>query len=101
MQRTLAVALTLAVLGTAAIAQDAPPPPPPAGTGQPAPDMGPGTTPPPPPGPRHHGPKPVETGFDIRMGDDNGLKVECGDQPLAECIAAAQPLIDRLAPPRD
>ncbi len=101
MQRLLVAALSITVFGTAALAQDTPPPPaPPAPAEQNMPDMGPGTTPPP-PGPRHHEPKQPDTGFDIRMGDDMGLKVECGDQPLAECITAAQPLIDRLAPARN
>lgn len=101
MQRLLSAVALAMTIGTAAIAQDAPPPPPPGG--QPTPEMGPGTTPPPPPhgGPAHHEPIPAKTGFEVRMGDDTGLKVDCGDQRLAECITAAQPLIDRVAPPAE
>ena len=58
------------------------------------------TPPPAPGGPgmmRGMGPEMPKTGFDMRMGKDNGLKVECGDMALTECISAAQPLIDQMS----
>lgn len=81
------------------LAQEAPPPPPSAD--QQAPEMGPGRMPPPPHhGPRgERGPKPPMASFDIQAGEDNKLKVDCGDQPLTDCVAAVQPLIDRILPP--
>ncbi|WP_217846796.1 hypothetical protein [Paracoccus marcusii] len=73
-------------------AGDAPPPPP-------APMAQDGDMPPPAPhmmgGRMGHGePKSPQAGFHIQTGDETGLKVECGDLPMAECIQAAQPLID-------
>ncbi len=35
-------------------------------------------------------------GFDIKVGLGHGLHVTCGNEPIKDCIAAAQPLIDAL-----
>lgn len=35
-------------------------------------------------------------GFDLRMGRDAGLLVECGDETMSDCVAAVRPLIDQL-----
>lgn len=75
-------------------------------------DMAPmrGDMPPPPPGkgPRpsdHRGPPPPPPikGVEIRMGRDTGIRINCGDEPMADCLAAAKPLTDKIpnlvAPP--
>ncbi len=36
-------------------------------------------------------------GFHIMAGKGHGLRVMCGQEPIKECIAAAQPLIDTFA----
>jgi opacity protein-like surface antigen len=36
-------------------------------------------------------------GFDIRVGAGHGLHINCGDEPMKDCIASAQPLIDALS----
>ena len=35
-------------------------------------------------------------GFDIKVGPGHGLHVNCGNEPIKDCIASAQPLIDAL-----
>ena len=35
-------------------------------------------------------------GFGIMVGPGHGLRINCGDEPMKDCIAAAQPLIDAL-----
>jgi hypothetical protein len=35
-------------------------------------------------------------GFRIMVGPGHGLSVNCGQEPMKECIASAQPLIDAL-----
>lgn len=35
-------------------------------------------------------------GFNIMVGPGHGLHINCGDEPMKDCIAAAQPLIDAL-----
>ncbi|RFC64191.1 hypothetical protein DYI37_07525 [Fulvimarina endophytica] len=41
-------------------------------------------------------PPPPRAGFDIRMGKDMGMRVDCGDQPMAECVEPLRPYIDRV-----
>ncbi len=36
-------------------------------------------------------------GFDIRVGAGHGLHINCGEEPMKDCIASAQPLIDALS----
>lgn len=91
----LAAAMLVAWVGTAHAQQPAPPPAPP-----PPPER---NAPPPPP-PPHGGPKgPMEMGksFDLRLDRGQGLRVNCGDEPLKACIDASMPLLDKLrdAPP--
>ncbi len=105
----LAVGLTSFASAQTAPKPNAPPPPPlaaaampgPGGDARPAPgDM----PPPPPPGeaPRpgdHRGPPPpppMGKGVEIRLGRDAGIRVTCGDEPMAACLAAAKPLTDRI-----
>lgn len=78
--------------------------PPPAGDVPPPAPMAQDGEMPPPPAPHmmggrpgHGEPKSPQAGFHIQTGDETGLKVECGDLPMAECIQAAQPLIDMTA----
>lgn len=35
-------------------------------------------------------------GFGFMVGPGHGLHVSCGDEPIKDCIASAQPLIDAL-----
>ena len=35
-------------------------------------------------------------GFGLMVGPGHGLHVNCGDEPIKDCIASAQPLIDAL-----
>jgi hypothetical protein len=35
-------------------------------------------------------------GFGIMLGQGRGLHINCGDEPMKDCIASAQPLIDAL-----
>ena len=35
-------------------------------------------------------------GFGLMVGPGHGLRINCGDEPMKDCIAAAQPLIDAL-----
>lgn len=92
----------------AATDADAPPPPPAMAKGPRAP----GDMPPPPPGagpdprgphaPPPPPPPPLVKGVELRMGPDMGLRIECGDEPIDACLAAAKPLIDKvpnLTPP--
>ena len=127
MKKLILTGLALAFATSTALAQEAPAAPPPAPmTGVEAPAGN-----PPPPGAtmddemkpgdmmggghdrmKRHGhdrmgqdgpPPPPPTGFDIRMGKDMGLRVSCGDEPIAACIAAAKPLLDQIGtmmPPR-
>lgn len=66
-------------------------------------DSGP-PNPPPKPAGHHHRPPPPggpaalqDKGFDLQLGRGQGLRVQCGDEPLKSCIQAAQPLIHQLA----
>ncbi|KTR03110.1 hypothetical protein NS365_19705 [Aureimonas ureilytica] len=42
-------------------------------------------------------------GVELRMGPEMGLLIECGEEPIDACLAAAKPLIDKvpnlMAPP--
>ncbi|WP_139224589.1 hypothetical protein [Aureimonas phyllosphaerae] len=103
-----AVGLTSFAAAQSAPSPDAPPPQPaaaampgPDGNARPAPaDL----PPPPPPGeaPRpgdHRGPPPpppMGKGVEIRLGRDAGIRINCGDEPMDACIAAAKPLTDRI-----
>lgn len=42
----------------------------------------------------HGGPPQPAKGFDLRLGEDNGLRVTCGDEPIEVCIGAAAPLLE-------
>ncbi|WP_182085501.1 hypothetical protein [Aureimonas sp. ME7] len=42
--------------------------------------------PPPPPPPR--------AGFEIRLGPGQSIRVDCGDEDIAQCVDAAKPIID-------
>lgn len=95
----------LAGSATVALAQDPPPPPPPEEMTPPGSDgpmrmMPPGDMMQPggrgPHGMRMHPPVPSK-GFDLRLDEDVRLHVTCGDEAMADCVAAAGPLIDRLA----
>ncbi|WP_062118535.1 hypothetical protein [Aureimonas sp. AU40] len=117
-QALLATALAVGLTSFAS-AQTAPPPPPAAppapmaapGAAPPPADMrpAPGDLAPPPPPPPGQGPQghrrgpppppPLAKGVDIRMGRDAGVRIECGDEPMDRCLAAAKPLTDRLANP--
>ena len=35
-------------------------------------------------------------GFGLMLGPGHGLRINCGDEAMKDCIAAAQPLIDAL-----
>jgi hypothetical protein len=35
-------------------------------------------------------------GFGLMVGPGHGLHINCGEEPMKECVAAAQPLIDAL-----
>lgn len=37
-----------------------------------------------------------QAGFEMRVGKNSRLKVDCGELALAECIVAAQPLLGRM-----
>lgn len=50
-------------------------------------------------------PPPPRKGVDLRLGRDMGLRIDCGDEPMERCLAAAKPLLDKvpnltIAPPR-
>ena len=109
-QALLATAFAVGLTSFAS-AQDArapAPPPAPMGATAPAPggDMppAPGDMPPPPPGagPRpgeHRGPPPpppMGKGVEIRMGRDAGIRINCGDEAMEACLAAASPLTDKI-----
>lgn len=71
---------------------------------QSSPDAGPPKPPPKPAGHHHHRPPPPGgpaslqgKGFDLRLGHGRGLRVQCGDEPLKNCVQAVQPLIRALA----
>jgi opacity protein-like surface antigen len=42
------------------------------------------------------GPAMQAKGFALMVGGGHGLHMNCGEEPMKECIAAAQPLIDSL-----
>ncbi|WP_156417922.1 hypothetical protein [Aureimonas sp. AU4] len=103
-----AVGLTSFAAAQAAPSRDTPPPPAAAGA-MPGPGAdarpAPGDMPPPPPpgeGPRdvdHRGPPPpppMGKGIELRLGRDAGIRINCGDEPMEACIAAAKPLTDRI-----
>jgi len=56
------------------------------------------------PGPRARGPEgrrgppppPPMAGFTIDMGPGRTVEVRCGDEAIAECVEAAQPILDAL-----
>jgi hypothetical protein len=95
MKRIILGACAIVVLAGLAVAQttESNPPPPPPGEQMDNPD-GPG------PGWRHHkrhGGMDMMMkgkGFGIMVGKGHGLHVNCGQEPMKDCIAAAQPLID-------
>jgi hypothetical protein len=35
-------------------------------------------------------------GFGLMLGNGQGLRITCGDEPIKQCIESAQPLIDAL-----
>ena len=35
-------------------------------------------------------------GFGLMLGNSQGLRINCGDEPMKQCIEASQPLIDAL-----
>jgi hypothetical protein len=35
-------------------------------------------------------------GFGLMLGNGQGLRINCGDEPMKQCIEASQPLIDAL-----
>jgi hypothetical protein len=43
-----------------------------------------------------HRPQMAEKGFDLRLEGDRRLRVSCGDEPMAACVEAVRPLLDRL-----
>ena len=51
-------------------------------------------------GGRHHGGRGGEMmrgkGFALMLGNGQGLRINCGDEPMKQCIESAQPLIDAL-----
>ncbi|WP_061933119.1 hypothetical protein [Aureimonas sp. AU22] len=113
MIKTALLATAFAVgLTSFAAAQSAPSPntpPPPAASAMPGPDGDarplPGDRPPPPPpgeGRRpgdHRGPPPpppMGKGVEIKLGRDAGIRINCGDEPMEACLAAAKPLTDRI-----
>jgi len=57
------------------------------------------------PGPRGpHGPEgrrgpppPPKAGFEIRLGEGRAIRVDCGDERIADCVDAAQPVLDAMA----
>ncbi|WP_062212547.1 hypothetical protein [Aureimonas sp. AU12] len=58
------------------------------------------------PGPRGpHGPEgrrgppppPPKAGFEIRLGEGRAIRVDCGDEMIADCVDASQPILDAVA----
>jgi opacity protein-like surface antigen len=56
-------------------------------------------------GGRHHGGRGMggpggrmmmAKGFGLMLGNGQGLRINCGDEPMKQCIEASQPLIDAL-----
>ena len=51
-------------------------------------------------GGRHHGGRGgammMGKGFALMLGNGQGLRINCGDEPMKQCIESAQPLIDAL-----
>lgn len=99
LSKSLLAAALLAASSHLAFAQDTPPPPaPPSADGTPPgmdePDAK--GRPPRPEGRNRPGPMREGASFDLRLGRGMGLRVDCGPQPIAACINAAQPLIDQM-----
>ena len=46
---------------------------------------------------RHGPPMPARAGFEINMGPGQTLRVTCGDEDLADCMAAAKPVLDAFS----
>jgi hypothetical protein len=94
-------ACAVLLLASVAFAQTATPNPPPSPRGEQIDE----------PGWRHHkrnsgeGIKMKGKSFAIMLGKGHRLRVNCGQEPMKDCIAAAQPLIDAFnkaeaAPPK-
>jgi opacity protein-like surface antigen len=43
-----------------------------------------------------HGGMMMGKGFALMLGNGQGLRINCGDEPMKQCIESAQPLIDAL-----
>ena len=43
-----------------------------------------------------HGAMMMGKGFALMLGNGQGLRINCGDEPMKQCIESAQPLIDAL-----
>jgi opacity protein-like surface antigen len=43
-----------------------------------------------------HGGMMMGKGFALMLGNGQGLRINCGDEPLKQCIESAQPVIDAL-----
>ena len=43
-----------------------------------------------------HGAMMMGKGFALMLGNGQGLRINCGDEPMKKCIESAQPLIDAL-----
>jgi opacity protein-like surface antigen len=43
-----------------------------------------------------HGPMMMGKGFALMLGNGQGLRINCGDEPMKQCIESSQPLIDAL-----
>jgi opacity protein-like surface antigen len=43
-----------------------------------------------------HGGMMMGKGFALMLGNGQGLRINCGDEPMKQCIESSQPLIDAL-----
>ena len=43
-----------------------------------------------------HGAMMMGKGFALMLGNGQGLRINCGNEPMKQCIESAQPLIDAL-----
>jgi hypothetical protein len=43
-----------------------------------------------------HGSMMMGKGFALMLGNGQGLRINCGDEPMKQCIESSQPLIDAL-----
>ena len=43
-----------------------------------------------------HGGMMMGKGFALMLGNGQGLRINCGDEPMKQCIESTQPLIDAL-----